>query len=126
MAKLVGMLKGLAALAAKEKRRIAPWIGIGCPGLIEEDGRISNGAQNLPGNWQTGGFNLAERLEAALPELDGAPTRVVMHNDAVVQGLSEAPFQQDLTGWGVVTIGTGLGNAHFTNRGRRGGGRAEP
>lgn len=126
VAKLVGMLKGLAALAAKEKLRIAPWIGIGCPGLIEEDGRISNGAQNLPGNWQTGGFNLAERLEAALPELDGAPTRAVMHNDAVVQGLSEAPFQQDLTGWGVVTIGTGLGNAHFTNRGRRGGGRAEP
>ena len=41
---------------------------------------------------------------------------VVMHNDAVVQGLSEAPFMQDVTRWGVLTIGTGLGNARFTNR----------
>ena len=32
--------------------------------------------------------------------------------------LSEAPFQQDLAHWGVLTIGTGLGNAHFTNRSR--------
>jgi len=41
---------------------------------------------------------------------------VVMHNDAVVQGLSEVPFQRDLKHWGVFTIGTGLGNALFTNR----------
>jgi hypothetical protein len=39
-----------------------------------------------------------------------------MHNDAVVQGLSEAPFQRDVMRWAVLTIGTGLGNAHFTNR----------
>ena len=39
-----------------------------------------------------------------------------MHNDAVVQGLSEVPFMQDIQHWGVLTIGTGLGNACFTNR----------
>lgn len=39
-----------------------------------------------------------------------------MHNDAVVQGLSEAPFMRDVERWGVMTIGTGLGNARFTNR----------
>ena len=39
-----------------------------------------------------------------------------MHNDAVVQGLSEVPFMQDVKRWGVLTIGTGLGNARFTNR----------
>ena len=39
-----------------------------------------------------------------------------MHNDAVVQGLSEVPFMQDVERWGVLTIGTGLGNARFTNR----------
>ena len=39
-----------------------------------------------------------------------------MHNDAVVQGLSEAPFMKDVKRWGVLTIGTGLGNARFTNR----------
>ena len=39
-----------------------------------------------------------------------------MHNDAVVQGLSEAPFMRDVEHWGALTIGTGLGNARFTNR----------
>ena len=39
-----------------------------------------------------------------------------MHNDAVVQGLSEVPFMRDVERWGVLTIGTGLGNARFTNR----------
>jgi hypothetical protein len=39
-----------------------------------------------------------------------------MHNDAVVQGLSEVPFMQDVARWAVLTIGTGLGNARFTNR----------
>jgi len=41
---------------------------------------------------------------------------VVMHNDAVVQGLSELPYVKDRTRWGALTIGTGLGNARFTNR----------
>jgi len=44
-----------------------------------------------------------------------------MHNDAVVQGLSEIPFMQDVKRWGALTIGTGLGNARFTNRGGNGG-----
>ncbi len=39
-----------------------------------------------------------------------------MHNDAVVQGLSEVPYMKDVERWGVLTIGTGLGNARFTNR----------
>jgi hypothetical protein len=38
----------------------------------------------------------------------------VMHNDAVVQGLCEAPFMRDIDRWGVMTLGTGLGNARFT------------
>jgi hypothetical protein len=41
---------------------------------------------------------------------------VLMHNDAVAQGLSEVPFMQEVDRWGVLTIGTGLGNARFTNR----------
>jgi hypothetical protein len=39
-----------------------------------------------------------------------------MHNDGVAQGLAEVPFMQDVEHWGVLTIGTGLGNARFTNR----------
>ncbi len=34
----------------------------------------------------------------------------------MVQGLSEVPFMQDVLHWGVLTIGTGLGNARFTKR----------
>jgi hypothetical protein len=44
---------------------------------------------------------------------------VLMHNDAVVQGLSEVPFMQEFLRWGVLTIGTGLGNAVFKNRGAK-------
>lgn len=43
---------------------------------------------------------------------------MLMHNDAVVQGLSEVPFMQDVKRWSILTIGTGLGNARFTNRSR--------
>jgi hypothetical protein len=43
---------------------------------------------------------------------------VVMHNDAVVQGLSELP-NVEAGRWGVLTIGTGLGNAHFSMRRRK-------
>jgi predicted NBD/HSP70 family sugar kinase len=40
----------------------------------------------------------------------------LMHNDAVVQGLSEAPFMRDVGIWAAFTIGTGLGNALYQNR----------
>jgi hypothetical protein len=30
--------------------------------------------------------------------------------------LSEVPFMRDVERWGVLTMGTGLGNARFTNR----------
>jgi len=33
-----------------------------------------------------------------------------------VQGLSALPIMQKYDRWGVLTIGTGLGNARFTNR----------
>jgi hypothetical protein len=39
-----------------------------------------------------------------------------MHNDAVVQGLSELPHLKDYAHWGVLTIGTGLGNARFSSK----------
>lgn len=39
-----------------------------------------------------------------------------MHNDGVLQGLSEIPFMPDYKRWGILTICTGLGNARFTMR----------
>ena len=61
-------------------------------------------------------FNLPAALFKAIPKIGEDETAIVMHNDAVVQGLSEVPFKQDVEHWGVFTIGTGLGNARFTNR----------
>lgn len=115
--RLIAMLETLIGKAEKEDFTLAPVIGIGCPGLIREDGSIARGGQNLPGgNWESEHFNLPERLSKAIPEIGGHATLVVMHNDAVVQGLSEVPFMQDVEEWGVVTIGTGLGNASFRNK----------
>jgi predicted NBD/HSP70 family sugar kinase len=116
--RLVKMLKGLIAEAEAEGLKLAPFIGIACPGVIDADGSIEKGAQNLPGNWESSKFNLPASLVEAIPEIGDHDTAVLMHNDGVAQGLSEVPFMQDVERWGVLTIGTGLGNARFTNRRR--------
>jgi predicted NBD/HSP70 family sugar kinase len=113
---IVKMLKRLINRAKRDPRKLAPFIGIGCPGKIEADGSIEVGAQNLPGNWESSGFNLRTELCEAIPRIGNHETTIVMHNDAVVQGLSEAPFMKDVSTWGIFTIGTGLDNALFANR----------
>jgi predicted NBD/HSP70 family sugar kinase len=118
--RLAKMLKALITKAEDEGFKLAPFIGIACPGVIESDGSIEKGAQNLPGNWATSKFNLPASLVDAIPQIGEHDTAVVMHNDGVVQGLSELPFMQDVKRWGVLTIGTGLGNARFTNRNGKG------
>lgn len=114
--RMAKMLQAMVAKAEAEKRALAPFIGIGCPGIIEEDGSIDRGGQNLPGNWESRRFNLPRALAEHLPEIGGHATAILMHNDAVLQGLSEIPNMQEVERWGVLTIGTGLGNARFTNR----------
>src|ERR1700744_3439496 len=114
--RLVKMLKDLIVAAEAEGLKLAPFIGIACPGVIKEDGSIEKGAQNLPGNWESSKFNLPASLVEAIPQIGDHDTAVLMHNDGVAQGLSEVPFMQDVDHWGVLTIGTGLGNARFTNR----------
>jgi hypothetical protein len=106
----------LIELAGKEKIKLAPFVGVGCPGLIDEHGAILNGGQNLPGNWEGPDFSLAHEIGGRLPRLEGHEPVVIIHNDAVIQGLSEVPNMKDVRHWGVLTIGTGLGNARFTNR----------
>ncbi|KAB2943199.1 MAG: ROK family protein [Hyphomicrobium sp.] len=114
--RLIEMLEEHIALADKEGLKLAPVIGIGCPGRIREDGSIETGAQNLPGNWESSRFNLSDCIREKIPLIEGHETQVVIHNDAVVQGLSELPEMRDYDHWGALTIGTGLGNARFTNR----------
>ncbi len=114
--RLATMLKELAEWGREKKFSLAPIIGIGCPGFIEEDGAIKKGAQNLPGNWESSRFNLPQAIRREVPMIDGDETLVVMHNDAVVHGLSELPHMSHRTHWAVLTIGTGLGNASYTSR----------
>ena len=90
--RLTDMLKALIAWSEKNKVSLAPVIGIGCPGIIHEDGSIARGAQNLPGNWESSRFNLPREIGKAMPRISDHETMVVLHNDAVVQGLSERPF----------------------------------
>ncbi len=114
--RLIAMLRAQIKRSEKKQLRLAPFIGIGCPGLINEAGTIERGGQNLPGNWESSNFNLPRLIRDAIPEIGGEAAHVLMHNDAVVQGLSEVPSMRNVRHWGVLTIGTGLGNAHFTTR----------
>jgi predicted NBD/HSP70 family sugar kinase len=114
--KLIGMLKSMIKDCAKSKFSLAPVVGIGCPGRIAEDGSIEAGAQNLPGNWESSRFNLADCIRSEIAEIGEHETHVVIHNDAVVQGLSELPVMSAFDRWAVLTIGTGLGNARFTTK----------
>jgi predicted NBD/HSP70 family sugar kinase len=121
MARLIRMLRRLMRWSGKHQIELAPLVGVACPGLIEEDGVITRGGQNLPGNWESKRFNVPALIRAGLPTIGKGETLVVMHNDAVVQGLSELPRVRNTKRWGVLTIGTGLGNARYTNRKPNGG-----
>ena len=114
--RIVGMLSDLIEWSQKKEFKLVPVIGIGCPGKIDADGSIERGAQNLPGNWESSRFNLADYVRREIPRIDGEETLVVMHNDAVIQGLSDYPQSRGYKRWAILTIGTGLGNARFTTR----------
>jgi hypothetical protein len=114
--RIVGMLNDLADWSKKKGLKLVPVIGVGCPGRIDPAGAIERGAQNLPGNWESSRFNLSDYLRTQIPKIDGEETLVIMHNDAVIQGLSDYPQSRGYKRWAVLTIGTGLGNARFTTR----------
>jgi hypothetical protein len=116
---IVDMLAALAIQAESAGIALAPFVGVACPGTINKDGTIRKGAHNLPGDWTAPTFHLPRELTASARHVFHVKPRVVLHNDAVVQGLSQMPFTADLRKWGVLTIGTGLGNAAFENRARR-------
>jgi hypothetical protein len=50
---------------------------------------------------------------------------IIIHNDAVLQGLSEVPQMLDVKRWAILTIGTGLGNARLTTLLHQGIGRGK-
>ncbi|ANN73691.1 hypothetical protein [Bordetella bronchialis] len=115
---IADMLTRQIDYARKKGIKLAPWVGVACPGRIRQDGTISRGTQNLPGDWARRDFHLPRALCKRLPKIDGQQVQVMLHNDAIVQGLSELPYLDDVRRWGVLTVGTGLGNACYTMRRR--------
>lgn len=113
--RLAAMLNGLIAQARTRGIDLAPFVGVACPGQVEPDGTLSQGAQNLPGDWERP-FDLPAALRGLVDPIAGAVPEVVLHNDAVVQGLSELARVRRSGRWAILTIGTGLGNASYTNR----------
>lgn len=85
------MLKDLIANADKEGFKLAPFIGVACPGVIERDGSIEKGAQNLPGNWESSKFNLSRSLVEANPLIREYDTAVVMPTTAWCRGSLRSP-----------------------------------
>src|SRR4029079_7480227 len=51
--RLVKMLKDLIAASEAEGNKLAPFIGIACPRVINADRSIEKGAPNLPGHWES-------------------------------------------------------------------------
>lgn len=113
IARLAGMLNGLNAQARTLGIDLAPFVGIAVPGQIEPDGHISQGAQNLPGDWEMP-FDLPGALAQQLDRIGKQRPQVLLHNDAVVQGLSQCHAMRKHRHWGIFTIGTGLGNASYS------------
>ena len=114
MKRLTTMLKDLITAAEAEGFKLAPHRHI-LPGVINADGSIKEDA-TFTSNRPAAGFHLPTSLVEGIPTIGDHDTAVLMHNDGVAQGLSEVPFMQEFERWGVLTIGTGLGNARFTNR----------
>ena len=69
IARTVSMLEELIEWSDAEGLRLAPIVGIGCPGRVQEDGSILNGAQNLPGNWQSSRFKLPIEIRDKIPRI---------------------------------------------------------
>jgi len=108
------MLRKSMDRARKKKLRLAPFVGIACPGLIGENGSIQRGGQNLSGNWESKRFNLPRQLAELILPIGEHYVLFMMHNDAVVQGLSKVPCEISIDGRAYHRHCAC--NAHFTSR----------
>ena len=64
---MADMANQLLRNADEAELRLPRFFAVGCPGLIDNAGAIQKGAQNLPGDWEDSGFNLAEEIARRLP-----------------------------------------------------------
>ena len=107
MKRLVKVLKDLIAKAEKEVLKLAPFVGIACPGVTNSDGSMRRALRTYRQLGQQP-VQLAGKLIQRMPQIGEHDMAMVMHNDGAV-GLFEVPSR-----------GTGVGNARFTNRNGKG------
>ena len=118
--RLVKLLKDLIAKADKEGSSLRRSSASPVPASSRATVRSRKARRTCPATGRAASSTCRQVLSRGIPQIGGHDTAIVMHNDGVVQGLSEVPFMQDVKRWGVLTIGTGLGNARFSNRNGKG------
>ena len=114
--KLVGMLDELIGKAKKEGSSSRRSSASAAPASSPRTAPSTAARRTCRATGNPANSICPARSTRRIPKIGDDETAIIMHNDAVVQGLSEAPFMTDVKRWGVLTIGTGLGNARFTNR----------
>lgn len=114
--RLVDGIAEMSRRAEQDGLHLSALIGISCPGVMRSDGKFSDGCQNLPGAWCDPSFSLPQEIDDRLKQKGIREKIVALHNDAVIQALSEWPRMKDVERWAAVTMGTGLGNCSFVNR----------
>ncbi len=88
--RLVKMLKDLIAKADKEGFKLAPFIGIACPGVASRATvRSRRAPRTCRATGRAASSTCRQALSQAIPQIGQHDTAIVMHNDGVVQGLSE-------------------------------------
>lgn len=109
---VVGCLK----MSEKTETDISEYVGVALPAVLDKNGYVIGKDRNLPGDWTDPEFNLPDIINSKIEEeTNFGDFRFVLKNDAVSQGLSEIPFAKYVGEWGILTVGTGLGNARFRN-----------
>ena len=109
------LLEELADRSRRKGDNLAPFVGIGCGGVVRADGCVTQAGAGFAAGLFGSGLNLPLELCARLPKIGDHDTVVALHNGIVLQGLSQDGFMRDVPHWGIVSIAEDRGEARFTN-----------
>jgi hypothetical protein len=109
------LLEELADRSRRKAEKLAPFVGIGCEGVVRADGCVTQAGAGFAAGLFRSGLNLPLELCAKLPKMGDHDTVVALHNGIVLQGLSQDSFMRDVQHWGIVSIAEDRGEARFTN-----------
>ena len=109
------LVEELADRSRRKGEKLAPFVGIGCGGVVRADGGVTQTGTGFAAGLFRSGLNLPRELCAKLPKIGDHETVVALHNGIVLQGLSQDSFMRDVQHWGIVSIAQDRGEARFTN-----------